>query len=194
MKTKAAQLILVPLQHIAHSALVKKDILTSLDTPKFAARMLLLTSITKDIFSYTCRIKNAKKNKEIPEDKKSFVIQMDRATRIVTAAVQLCTGLLISSSKLQNAITSKLFKNITDNPQIINFAKNNFASFSTLIFSTLFAKRIIVPLLSTPLAGYLIKKTSKNEEELKKGQEYINKKLYSDSLTEMPFAFKSRKK
>lgn len=177
---------------IANSGVMKKTI--TADPQLIIPRFLLVTSVVKDVFAYTLRIKNAKNNKEIPEDKKPFVVQMDRATRIVTALTQLSAGFLISSGKLQNFAASKLFKNALNNPELMGILKGSFASLSTLFVSTLLAKRLIVPLIATPLASHFIKKKAKDEDESKKGQEYISKRLYSDSLSEMNFAFKSRPK
>ena len=177
---------------IANSGFMRKNISKSITNSQFASRLLLVTSVAKDVFSYTLRIKNAKNNEEIPEDKKPFVVQMDRATRLVTALVQLSVGFLVSSNKFQNFFSSKLFKNALNNPELTENLKKSFASLSTLVVSTLLAKRLVVPLLATPLAGSFIKRNARDEKELEQGRNYISKKLYADSLTQMHFAFKAR--
>ena len=94
-------------------------------------------------------------DKEIPEDKKSFVAKMDAVTGITTTVVQLSTGLLLANKKVQSAICKRLFSELKDNPKKFKQASAGFATVSTLIGATLLAKRILVPLISSPIAGYL---------------------------------------
>jgi hypothetical protein len=143
---------------IANSGVVRRHLDKSVSDPKYLARFLLAGSISKDIFAYTMRVRNAEKNPEIPEDKKQFVIAMDKAMGVTTTVVQLVTGGLIASEKFQNYCSSKLFADVASDPRRYNLAKAGFASLSTLFGALILAKRIVVPMISTPLASYFMPK------------------------------------
>lgn len=138
------------LSNIANSKLMTNHI-QKCDNPKFLTRTLLLTSVAKDVFAYGLRVKNTLENDNIPEDKKKFSAHMDMATGITTALVQISTGFLMSSEKLQNGIAKKLFKPVLDDKKIFNAAKSSFSAISTMIVATLFAKRILTPLIASKI-------------------------------------------
>lgn len=136
-----------------NSNIFKRHINKSIFQPEHLARTLLLTSVSKDVFAYALRVHNAKNNKEMPEDKREYVVKMDATTGVVTALVQVATGFLVSSHKLQNVLTSNLFKSLSDNPEALKSAKAAFSSLSTMFVATLFAKRILVPYISSKIAS-----------------------------------------
>ncbi len=118
------------------------------NNPKFIARTLLLTSVSKDVFAYGLRVKNTLENDKIPDEKKKFSAHMDLASGIITAIVQTGTGFLMSNEKFQNSISNKLFSSIKDNKRAFNAAKTSFSAISTMVVATLFAKRILTPIIA----------------------------------------------
>lgn len=130
------------------------------DNAKFLARTLLLTSVAKDVFAYGLRVHNTLTNDSIPEDKKQFSADMDMASGITTAIVQIGTGFLVSSEKLQNGISNKLFKSLKNDPRAFGAAKASFSAISTMVFATLLAKRILTPLIASKV---VYKKEHKND-------------------------------
>lgn len=160
------------LNKISNSNFVKNHVTKSIKDPSFLTKTLLLTSVSKDVFAYALRVNNTAKNKEIPEDKKHFVITMDAVTGVTTAVVQIGTGFLIANKKLQNAICSRLFSNFEKNSRAYKNASRGFAALSTLIGATLFAKRVIVPAVSSKIAekiehNYQEKRKAENEKTQK---------------------------
>lgn len=151
------------LRKFANSPFVKKHIDKCIENPQFLTKTLLVTSISKDVFAYALRVHNTLKNDEIPEDKKSFVAKMDASTGVVTAIVQMSTGLALANKKIQGAICSRLFSTLDKNSKKFKQASAGFATVSTLVGATLFAKRIIVPLISSPIAGYLENKHNQKQ-------------------------------
>lgn len=145
------------LNNFANSNIAKKHINKCIDNQDFLTKTLLVTSISKDVFAYALRVRNTLKNDEIPDDKKSFVAKMDAATGITTAVVQFGTGLLIANQKIQKSVCKKLFSQVTDEKKFKQ-ASQGFRAVSTLIGATLIAKRILVPLIASPIAGYFEKK------------------------------------
>lgn len=121
------------------------------DNPKFLTRTLLLTSVAKDVFAYGLRVKNTLQNDRIPEDKKKFSAHMDMASGITTAAVQIGAGFLVSNEKLQTGIANILFKPLLNDKTAFNAAKTSFSAISTMIIATLFAKRILTPLIASKM-------------------------------------------
>ena len=118
-------------------------------------KTVIVTSVSKDVFAYALRVHNTMKNNEIPEDKKSFVAKMDATTGFITAIVQISAGLALANKKVQSAMCKKLFSVLDENSKQFKQASAGFAAVSTLVGATVLAKRILVPLISTPIAGYL---------------------------------------
>lgn len=150
------------LNNFANSNFVRKHIDNCIENPQFLTKTLLLTSVSKDVFAYALRVNNTLLNDEIPQDKKSFVSKMDAATGVTTAIVQLGTGLTLANKKVQKTICKKLFSELGENTKKFKQASAGFAIVSTLVGATLFAKRILVPLISAPIAGHLEKKHNQN--------------------------------
>ncbi len=150
------------LGNFANSHFVKNHIEKCIKNPQFLTNTLLATSVSKDVFAYALRVHNTLKNDEIPKDKKSFVAKMDATTGIVTALVQISTGLLISNDKIQEKICKHLFSELKDNPKKFKQASQGFKTISVLIGATLIAKRVLVPLIASPIAGYLENKNKQN--------------------------------
>jgi len=149
-----------------HSKVFKKHIDKSIASPKTLTHALLLTSVSKDVFAFALRVHNAHKNEDIPKEKRDFVVKMDAVTGVTTAVVQLGTGLLVASDKVQNAVTDKLFKSIADDAKALKYAKGAFRTLSSVILATLLAKRLVVPYVSSKIASSpLLSKSSQNINE-----------------------------
>lgn len=162
------------LNKVSNSNFVRKHVTRSIKDPSFLTKTLLLTSVSKDVFAYALRVNNVAKNKDIPEDKKHFVMTMDAVTGVTTAVVQIGTGFLIANKKLQNAMCSKLFSNLEKNSRAYKNASRGFAALSTLIGATLFAKRVIVPAVSSKIAEKIEHNyQEKQKEEKNKTQKPI---------------------
>ncbi len=125
----------------------------SIQNDCFAAKFLICTNVAKDIYAYGCRFKESKNNKEIPEEKRNLVAALDLVSGGVTAIVQILVGFAIANPKLQDKISNKLFQNVSQEIQPI--VKKSFIALTSLIGSGIIAERIIVPLISTPLAESL---------------------------------------
>ena len=145
-------------RNFANSTTVKKHINKCVENQDFLTKTLLVTSISKDVFAYALRVNNTLKNDEIPKDKKTFVAEMDAVTGVTTAIVQLGTGFLLANKKIQDTICKHIFSVLDNEPDKFKKASAGFKTISTLVGATLIAKRIIVPLISSPIAGYLEKK------------------------------------
>ncbi len=152
--------------NITNSNIVKNHIKKSASDPKFLARTLLLTSVSKDVFAYALRVNNTMKNEEIPEDKKLFTAKMDAASGVATAVTQIGTGLIVSSEKFQNFCTKKLFEPLKDSPKELKNAKAAFNTVSTLVLASVLAKRILTPLIATKLASDEEKNTGEKTNSL----------------------------
>lgn len=145
------------------------------ENPQFLARTLLLTSVAKDVFAYGLRVHNTLNNDKIPEDKKKFSADMDMASGIITAVVQIGTGFLISNEKLQNKVSSKLFQSLQNDPRAFKAAKASFSAISTMVFATLLAKRILTPLIASKLV-YKMEHKHDNEALQKADTKGLNTK------------------
>lgn len=139
---------------IFNSEFVKKQISKSSSDPKFLARTLLITSVSKDVFAYGLRVHNTLNNDKIPQDKKEYTAKMDAASAVATAITQIGTGILVSSDKFQNFCTNKLFSSLKDSPKELKHAKTAFNALSTLVLASVFAKRILTPIIAVEMVSY----------------------------------------
>lgn len=139
---------------IFNSEFVKKQISKSSSDPKFLARTLLITSVSKDVFAYGLRVHNTLNNDKIPQDKKEYTAKMDAASAVATAVTQIGTGILVSSDKFQNFCTNKLFGSLKDSPKELKHAKTAFNALSTLVLASVFAKRILTPIIAVEMVSY----------------------------------------
>lgn len=151
------------LSNIANSKFMINHI-QKCDNAKFLTRTLLLTSVSKDVFAYGLRVKNTLENDKIPEDKKRFSAHMDMASGITTALVQISTGFLMSNEKLQEGIAKCLFKPILNDKRTFGAAKSSFSAISTMVVATLFAKRILTPLIASRVVYKAEHKSENNKE------------------------------
>ena len=138
---------------IFNSEFVKKHISKSSSDPKFLARTLLLTSVSKDVFAYGLRVHNTLNNDKIPQDKKEYTAKMDAASAVATAVTQIGTGILVSSDKFQNFCTNKLFSSLKNSPKELKHAKTAFNALSTLVLASVFAKRILTPIIAVEMVS-----------------------------------------
>lgn len=122
-------------------------------SPAYAARFLVVANVSKDVFGYSLRAYQTLNNNEIPNDKKPFMAALDLMSGIVTGIAQCTTGFLLSDRRLQDKICNLLFGKENNSASAFKKAKAGFVALSTLIFSMIIAKRLIVPLISTPLAS-----------------------------------------
>ncbi len=148
-------------KRIFNSEFVKTHIRKSSSDSKFLARTLLLTSVSKDVFAYGLRVHNTLNNDKIPQDKKEFSAKVDAATAVATAVTQIGTGILVSSDKFQNFCTNKLFSSLKDSPKELKHAKIAFNAVSTLVLASVFAKRIITPIIAIKTASHKHKDKNK---------------------------------
>lgn len=133
---------------IANSKFVKNHIQKSINDPKFLARVLMLTGVSKDVFAYALRVNNVLNNPEVPEDKKNYTAKMDAVSGFATAVTKITTGIIVSSDKFQNFCTKKLFESLKNKPNELAHAKVAFSALSTLLLSSVLAKRILTPLVA----------------------------------------------
>jgi hypothetical protein len=126
--------------------------------PKFLTGILVATSVVKDVVGYGTRIITDSRNKKIPEDKKHFLTDMNIANGIVSTTAQLGTAWIVSRDFIQKRIAKRLFAPVKNHPKMFKAASNSFLVLSTLLASTVLAKRLIVPTVATPIASAVYRK------------------------------------
>ncbi len=159
--------------------------------------------ILKDGIGCYMYVKQSLNNKDIPEDKRKFVAALDLANGGLMMLAQLLAFRTVSNEKIQEKIFGKIFgknfdekakkvyeiaiknkpqfKNLTEKEFEMAFSKFNknikgtFGFFLTLVSSTILAKRVLVPFISTPLAESTAKILGKN----KKNENVENKDTFS---------------
>lgn len=177
-----------------------------------AAKLALISTTTKDAVNCYYYVTQSLNNKKIPEEKRKFVAGIDLSNGILNVVVQFALGSLINnySSKLfDNWFGKKLFtedaaKNLHQRmkaagcnyqeDQVIKgmeankkWAKAGFKVMAVLLVTQVLAKRVIVPFLSTPMAGVFkeqLEKREKKQAAKKLGQEQPPKAEKEDKKQE----------
>lgn len=139
-------------------------------------------------------------NKDIPEEKRKFVAALDLTNGGLMIGSQIAMALAFQLAKVPEKIFDKCFGKyfdrtakkayqayIQNKPEFKNLAgkdfnkmfekfhktsKGTFKFFVTLIASTIFAKRVIVPFISTPLADHAKKFLDKKDSKQKDGDSF----------------------
>ena len=146
----------------------------------FMALIGVMSIVLKDGFGCYLYVKQSLNNKEIPEDKRKFVAALDLANGGLMVAMQLLMFFTISNKKVQDKIFNGFFgKNFTRTANKalkaklhqqeklagmtgkefykaraadLKGLKDAFGYLISLAAATLFAKRVVVPFIATPLA------------------------------------------
>lgn len=150
------------------------------DNLKYIAALGITSIVLKDGFGCYLYVKQSLNNKKIPDDKRKFVAAMDLVNGGLMILSQLIMFKTISNKKVQDKMFKGLFgklfnekakeacmnalkqkgkiKNFTPKDfstafdKFHNNIKGTFGLLTTLVASTILAKRVIVPFIATPLA------------------------------------------
>lgn len=149
--------------------------------PANAARMLLMANVAKDVINCGFYTYQSLNNKDIPEEKRNFVAALDLSNGILNIGTQLLAGLWFTTKSVQAKICNGLFGKVANNyerfiknnyPKIDNQdlqakiqrsidhqkifgkCKSGFTAISTVVITTILAKRVVVPFLATPIASW----------------------------------------
>lgn len=146
----------------------------------FIGGLAIASIVLKDGVGCYMYVKQSLSNKAIPEDKRKFVAALDMTNGGLMIASQILMYLTISSKKVQGALFNKMFKKTFSSKSMTAIAekiKANakfkdvdskkfdetfskfkkdvqgfFGIFTSLVASTILAKRVLVPFLATPMA------------------------------------------
>ena len=153
------------IEKIFNSPRVINHIKKVVDNPAYPTKFLIGASVAKDAFEHGISTVQTLKNKEIPKGKRKLVAAMEAATGALTCISQLAVGFPLANKKVQNKIGNFLFKDFANkSPEL----KMGLAIALPLILSTVVVKRILVPMISAPIASYgtefLAKQKNKDSE------------------------------
>ena len=153
------------------------------ENPTDIAKLLaLISTTTKDAVNCYYYTNQSYHNKRIPEDKRKFVAGIDLSNGILNVITQLTLGLVVNkmSDKMYDKIMKggltptpenvKKYKELADNllhkSKLTEHITSNDANIKAAINEKkINEKRMIVPFLSTPLAGYFKKYLDKKEAQ-----------------------------
>ena len=141
------------IKKLANWEWLNAHITDTLKNPYAIARILVIANVIKDAVGSVFYVTQSYNNQKMPEDKRKLVAALDLANGIAMCALQLVLGFTISDKKVQDNITRKLFGAFEhSDPAKFLTCKAGFAAITSLVISTIIAKRIITPLVTTPMA------------------------------------------
>ena len=170
------------------NSLMNKNWMKKLTTPTSSsavATVALLSNLTKDALNCYYYVTQSLHNKKIPEDKRKFVAGLDLSNGILNVVTQTLLGTQVikwSDKIFDNYIATKFYgkkavENAAKNLKVNsldalkeafafkkNFAKCGMKVIATLVATQVICKRIIVPLIATPMASYFRKKFENAEK------------------------------
>lgn len=175
------------------------------DKDGYGLRFLILANAAKDAINCGFYVNQSLNNKDIPEEKRKFVAALDMANGVLMIAAQIALGFGFTSKKAQDWMTGKIFGGLKERisklvkEDILSHAseytgdyrikllniieripkecKTGFKAISTIVVTTVIAKRIIVPFIATPLASWVKKNyMDKNSPEDKNNSQITKPK------------------
>jgi len=155
------------IKKLANWEWLNAHITDTLKNPYAIARVLVVANVIKDAVGSVFYVTQSYNNQKMPEDKRKLVAALDLANGIAMCTLQLVLGFTISDKAVQKKITSKLFGSFEHtNPAKFLTCKTGFAAITSLVISTIIAKRIITPLVTTPMAFKIKEKYIDKTENL----------------------------
>lgn len=179
-----------------------------------AAKIALASTTTKDAMNCYYYTKQSYNNEKIPEENRAFVAIMDAVNGILNVSIQLAMGTLVErkSAKIFDKLFGKhfdaaaakrkfdeLMKDKAAGLHNLNFSekqiaerlkinqkwgKAGFKVLAVLFITQVFCKRVITPLIATPVTAFLKNKIGKKGENT----EAKNESTTNDSKVVKPEA------
>ncbi len=145
--------------------ILKSHIEKSVASNSYAAKSLLFTTVGLDVYSNVVDYFQLSKSKKIKKDDKEYLKMFKLTNALVSSTSETAVGLIIISDKFQKLIIKGISKFEKDFAKILNKGVGeNIMKISSLLGAVLFTKRIIVPLIVTPLASMFKKKINSLDE------------------------------
>ena len=175
-----------------------------------ASTIALISNTSKDAVNCYYYVTQSMKNEKIPEEKRKFVAALDLSNGILNIITQLALGIPVAKAMnkvfdkkiapkyFSEAVSENVRKNLKINmdPEKFygafsrnkGFAKSGLGVITTLVVTQIISKRIIVPLIATPMASYFKKKMNKTGTETAQNTNNINQ---NTDAQKTPDCFKS---
>ena len=158
------------IKNIANSKFFLNHVDKSILNSNYAAKILVGASVAKDAFEYAISYKQTLDNKKIPCNKRKLVASLDLFTGILSCLTQLGLGFAIANKKIQDKVSNFLFQDLIKSQKwkALERCNTGLVIISSLLISTIFAKRILVPFIATPIASLINKnKLKENNNQTK---------------------------
>lgn len=151
---KVSEFVLAPiLKACAKSGSIRNLVTKIVADPKKAAMLLVFTQVAKDAFACIFYTTQSLRNKEIPKDKRKFVAALDLSNGILMTASQYTIGRLFTSDLVKNAVDKKIINKLVSSKAMQTKWHHAAGILLPLVGATILAKRVIVPLIATPVAS-----------------------------------------
>lgn len=186
-----------------------KKILPINPTARQAANLALISTLTKDALGCVMYTTQSYKNKEIPDDKRTFVTALDFSNGICNVFIPMVTGPILSkhSDKLFNkwfghnfddAACVRMYDTLTKNGKNVskdmvnhvikkqsrNWGIAGFGVITMLVYSQIFVKRMVTPTISTSMADFVKVQIEKMEDRKQANDVQLKKILQEKVKTE----------
>ena len=148
----------------------------------YAAKSLLFTTVGLDIYSNMVDYFQLNKSKEIKKDDKQYLKDYKLVNAFVSATADTVVGLTIISDKSQKLIIRGISKFQKDFTKTLNKGiRENIMKISSLLGAVIFTKRILVPLIVTPLTSLFKKKINTLDENKNETLKFSYREHFDDA-------------
>jgi hypothetical protein len=151
-----------------------------------------LANPIKDMVGCVLYVNASLNNKKLPEEKRKFMACLDACNGVISVALQVVAGIVITDDKVINWASGKLFGKLENiDPKKFAAAKGGLKQFASLAVTTIFVKRVLSYLISTPAAGKL-KAAMAEKEKADKAKKEAETAPVQTAKTEEPKAEKAK--
>lgn len=169
--------------------MVKDHINKSLkENSKYPENFALAVNIGTGLVEAAWNIKKAHESKKLSDDEKKFLISYDVIEETLAIILQAGLGLFVLKKGVQDKLFKFIFKGISKKThEETKMAKKALSLVTSITASAVLGKRVLVPLIATPLS--LIVKNNSNKKtpaKKSKGKQSIQPKL-DDKINEKLF-------
>ena len=138
--------------------LIKNHITRSRINSVYNTKALIVSAALLDIYGNTVDCIKIYNNKAIPDEQKKYLVSYKMVNGLVSAILETVAGFLITNKETQEKLSNFFFKSIkNNNPELFSQCSKGLMIFSSIVISTVMVKRLIAPVIITPIASFIKK-------------------------------------
>lgn len=132
---------------------IKNHVEKCIKAPGYNSKILLVSAVGLDIFGNVVDSVQIRHNKQLPKQEKKYLVAYKLVNAFISGILELIAGFVIAHPRVQAFFCEKLLKGINRNSTEFKTYSTGLNLLSTLFISTVLIKRLVAPVIITPLAA-----------------------------------------